>query len=382
MLTFREWLLAEEKHVPPSVLQAYERALQEELRRLIQRTKDPALRQQFEQMIECPIMDSRGNCHRFADYVLSALIRQGLHTRYDVQAALGYVFEKMLMPHTEAGEPRATVFGGFQERPDFIAGENPLQARFLAFLGNAIRTIKQGKVPRLANVERRPQGTVSIGLGRRQEGDPAGGVSPDEIAAPSSGEGDLAEMIQDITTLLARRQRTLDLPLVPIFQAMMAGVGSHDQRQQFGDRPTRAARPVIVQTIRDYARSSGNQALLNLLRRFEDFDATRPTPTTRRAAKPARPVLSDRERDYASIAQVVARFDRPVGTADLGRYRRRWLEYPPREPSSGHRNRLEETLAAMVRDDVLKAVQTRSGATVYERGPRFEEVHQQEVGVE
>jgi hypothetical protein len=71
-----------------------------------------------------------------------------------------------------------------------------------------------------------------------------------------------------------------------------------------------------------------------------------------------------------------------VGTADLGRYRRRWLEYPPRDPASGHRNRLEETLASMVRDGVLKAVQTRSGATVYERGPRFEEVHRQEGGVE
>jgi hypothetical protein len=33
----------------------------------------------------------------------------------------------------------------------------------------------------------------------------------------------------------------------------------------------------------------------------------------------------------------------------------------------------------MVRDGVLKAVLTRSGATVYERGPRFEEVYRQEV---
>ena len=87
------------------------------------------------------------------------------------------------------------------------------------------------------------------------------------------------------------------------------------------------------------------------------------------------------ERDYASIAQVVARFDRPVGTADLGSFRRRWLEYPPRDPSSGHRNRLEEVLAAMVRDGVLEAIQTRSGATVYERGPRFQEFHREEVGV-
>jgi hypothetical protein len=361
-------------------LQGYEHALKEELRRLIQRTQDPALRKQFVDMLDCPIVDSRGHCHTFTDYVLSALIRQGLHTRYDLEAVLGYIFEKLLMPHKDTGEPRATVFGGFQERPDFIPGTNPLQARFLAFLGNAISNIRQNKVPRLSNVEPRPQGTVSIGLGRGQPGDPAGGISPEQIAARPSGEADLGEMVRDIEGLLRKQERAAGLPLVPIFRAMMGGMGSHDQRQKFGDRPTRAARPVIVQTIQDYARSTGNQALLNLLRRFEDFDATRPTPTTRRAAKPASPVLSDRERDYASIAQVVARFDRPVGTADLGRYRRRWLEYPPRDPSSGHRNRLEETLAAMVRDGVLKALQTRSGATVYERGPRFEEVHQQEVG--
>jgi hypothetical protein len=34
----------------------------------------------------------------------------------------------------------------------------------------------------------------------------------------------------------------------------------------------------------------------------------------------------------------------------------------------------------MVRDGVLRAVQRRSGATVYEPGPAFEEFHQQEVG--
>src|SRR5689334_15110768 len=116
MLSFIEWLLAEEKHVPPSVLQAYEHAFREELQRLIGRTKDPALRKQFEDMLDCPVVDSRGHCHRFADYVLSALVRQGLHTRYDLEAALGYVMEKMLLPQKDTGEPRATVFGGFTER--------------------------------------------------------------------------------------------------------------------------------------------------------------------------------------------------------------------------------------------------------------------------
>ena len=84
-------------------------------------------------------------------------------------------------------------------------------------------------------------------------------------------------------------------------------------------------------------------------------------------------MLSDQERDYRSIADVVARFDGPVGTSHLGRFRRRWLEYPPRDTASGYRNRLEEVLAAMVRDGVLKATRTAGGATFYSPGPAFDE---------
>jgi hypothetical protein len=82
-------------------------------------------------------------------------------------------------------------------------------------------------------------------------------------------------------------------------------------------------------------------------------------------------VLSDQERDYRSIASVVARFERPVRTADLGRYRRRWLEYPPRSSESSHRNRLEAVLARMVQDGVLKATKGIAGGLVYSPGPQF-----------
>ena len=75
--------------------------------------------------------------------------------------------------------------------------------------------------------------------------------------------------------------------------------------------------------------------------------------------------LSDQERDYRSIANVIARFERPVGTADLGRYRRRWLEYPPRAKDSPYRNRLEEILAKMVADGVLKATRGMAGGQLY-----------------
>jgi hypothetical protein len=42
---------------------------------------------------------------------------------------------------------------------------------------------------------------------------------------------------------------------------------------------------------------------------------------------------------------------------------------PPRNPLSGHKNRLEEVLAKMVEDEVIVARPTRSGAVQYVPGP-------------
>ncbi len=194
------------------------------------------------------------------------------------------------------------------------------------------------------------------------------GVSPDEIAARPSSERDLDDLVGDIQTLLRQKERTYNLPLVDIFHAIMAGERSDDQRRRFGDRTTRMGRKAIVSTIRSYAESTGNYALLNLLQKFEDPQPNMPTPARRQAVKVVRPVLSDKERDYASILSVIDRLGRPAGSADLGRFRRRWLEYPPRDPTSSHRNRLEEVLAAMTRDGVLRATRTAAGAFVYTPG--------------
>jgi hypothetical protein len=101
-----------------------------------------------------------------------------------------------------------------------------------------------------------------------------------------------------------------------------------------------------------------------------------PTAPPQQRAKVVKPVLPERERDYASIIGVLDRPGRPVGTADLGRYRRRWLEYPPRDPSLGHRNRLEEVLDRMVQDGVLRATQSSKGAMVYTPGPNYERFRQ------
>jgi len=76
-----------------------------------------------------------------------------------------------------------------------------------------------------------------------------------------------------------------------------------------------------------------------------------------------------KEKDYASILSVIDRLGRPAGTADLGRYRRRWLEYSPRDAKSSYRNRMEEVLAQMVQDGVLQTVHTARAAVAYVAGP-------------
>ncbi len=198
-----------------------------------------------------------------------------------------------------------------------------------------------------------------------------------EIKDRPSSDADLAEMVRDIETLLKQKEKAYPLPLADLLRAIMAGERKEQQVRRFGDRPTRMARKIIVDTIRDYAEQSGNHRLLYLLRQFEGFASNKPMPRTRpEPVKVERPKLSDKDRDYASLADVVARFDRPVSSADFGKYRRRWLEYPPRDPTSGHRNRLEEVLAGMVHDGVLKAIKTRTGATVYSPGPKFEQYRQ------
>lgn len=57
---------------------------------------------------------------------------------------------------------------------------------------------------------------------------------------------------------------------------------------------------------------------------------------------------------------------RSVSMLVLGKVRRRWLERPPRAPSSCQPNRLVDVLARMVEDGVL----VKQGAR-YVPGPRY-----------
>lgn len=174
---------------------------------------------------------------------------------------------------------------------------------------------------------------------------------------------------------LRQKEPAYGLPLVAVFQAMLAGQRSDGLRQMFGDRTSRTARQVVIQTIEEFARQTENHALLRLLQRFQ---AGEPSSASRQAARPAAPRLPPgKEKDFASIIAVIDRLGNQfVGSADFGRYRRRWLEYEPRDPASGYKNRLEEVLAAMTQEGVLKATRTNQGATVYSPGPNYEKYRQ------
>src|SRR5690348_5816110 len=106
MRTFWEWLLQEDRRsVEPAVLAAYEHAFKDELRRVIQRTGSPVLRKELLAMLDCPIRTPKG-CMRFTDYIVGTLIKNGVQHVAVLEAALGYVAEKMLLPTTDAGESR------------------------------------------------------------------------------------------------------------------------------------------------------------------------------------------------------------------------------------------------------------------------------------
>lgn len=368
MQTFWQWLLAERRQdlVPQEVLDGYEHGFRRALEQLMNKVQDPVLRDKFAKMLDCPVKDAKGRCRSFTDYIVAALVRHGIHKEADVEDVLSYVYQTMMHDRKITGEPKATVFGSFDANRPYGPLGNPLEARFKTAVGNAIRNIAAGRIPRLFNAERRPQGTIAIGQGR---GDQTGSISPDALPSRADSHADLGELVADIRMLLRRKEASYGLPLADLFNSMMMGQNQAEQGKEYGDRAVKVGRQVIVQTIKDYAQSTGNHYLLQLLRRLEEPAEANDlkAPKEKRPASPA--WSSPKDQDFASIMQVVDKLGRPAGTADLGRYRSRWLKFPPRDASSGHANRMGEVLSQMVRDGALQTVRTGRGAQAYLPGP-------------
>ena len=110
---FLAWLVLTEDRarVPPGVLRGDQLAFKDQLQRVIHRTQNPALRAELEDMLHCPIRDARGNCKSFTNYIVGTLVKNGVHARYDLEAALAYVVEKMLM---EEGRTRRATHHGLR----------------------------------------------------------------------------------------------------------------------------------------------------------------------------------------------------------------------------------------------------------------------------
>jgi hypothetical protein len=292
MASFREWFYLQERSlVDPAVLASYERAFQQGLEGLIARTQDPALRQAFSTM----------RTFGFATYILGALARNGVQQQYDIEDSLQRICFRMLSHVGERGMPHSSLFDLDLNRTYDLKRGNPLEARFKTFLINELRDITMGRIPALRRTQR--PGALSIGYGQDQ-----GTVSPDEI--PDRASDDNQEMIDDLTALL-RQRSTPQMPLVDLFQSIMAGEGTRIQRGRFGHDRSDQGRQIIVQIIRQYAYQTQNWHLLQLLDRIQNPDATR--PDTRKPAPPPKPKYPPDEQDYRSIVDVIdARAGQPI----------------------------------------------------------------------
>ena len=58
------------------------------------------------------------------------------------------------------------------------------------------------------------------------------------------------------------------------------------------------------------------------------------------------------------------------------KYRRRWVDYPPRTQEAGYKNRLEEVLALATREGVLRLLTGPAGGKVYDLGPNADKYRQ------
>ena len=214
-----------------------------------------------------------------------------------------------------------------------------------------------GKIPALRRVQY--PNRLSINYGRAGNDPAYGTVSAEEI--PNRVQNYDHEMLNDLLDLL-RRRSTPTMPLgrpVPVDPPRRRNTSStkpvrsfHCRHRAEDDRPD------------DFAICPANRKLdlLNLLDRIQNPDVQQQPP----APEPPEPELSPDERDFRSIVDVLEKNGRTVSMAVLGKSSRRWLERPPRDPSSPQPNRLADVLARMVADGVL----TKNGPR-YVPGPQY-----------
>ena len=241
------------------------------------RTRDPALRQEFERMRFCPIQDRNGRCSRFVDYMLGALIRHGINQQYDLEDALQRIVFWMLSPVGERGLPRNSLFDFDENRPYDLRIGNPLQAIFRQYLSNAVTTIGMGKIPALRRVQYPKQVVHRLRTSRKRSGLRHRFRRGDSQPCPELRSRDAERPIGFASTAFdARRCHWL----ICSCRSSRARELVCSEAGSVIPLPTRGGK-MIVQTISQYAQQTHNWSLLNLLDRIQNPDAPAATSGTR-----------------------------------------------------------------------------------------------------
>lgn len=234
---------------------AYDQLFDEELEKILTRTRDPAHRRVLERM--------RG--FSWLAYIAASVRHADWHDQREVQERSHDIATKLLV---------GRLFTGFDER---ISG--PMDLRFKTAVANALRNMAERE-----RNQRRLLPTVSI----QQEFDP-GGVTADELPARWSGqEEDDERLVHDFRRLVRRRLGDLG---VAVLDTRLAGEETKSLvgRPEFGSPGKFVVKRVVCQVkelAREYAVMVGNQ---DLLRRIERARAAEEeTMAKRRAAMTAR----------------------------------------------------------------------------------------------
>ena len=82
-------------------------------------------------------------------------------------------------------------------------------------------------------------------------------------------------IFDDIRDLL-RQRSTPDLPLVPLFNAIIQGVGTRQQYARFGAEAAKRGRAIIYDTMANYALETKNGTLYWVLTKYRNYDVRRP----------------------------------------------------------------------------------------------------------
>jgi hypothetical protein len=236
METFWQWLAQFQEHYVTFDAQAYDRLFDEELEKVIQRTRDPAHRQILERL--------RG--FNWMSYIAASVRHAGFRDYREGQEAIHDVVVKLLT---------GALFKGFDEERS-----GPMDLRFKCAVGNVIRNM----VERDRN-RRRLLPTVPI----RQEFEP-GGVTPDDLPGRSPPPDDDGErVVRDFRRLVRRRLGEIGAAVLDV---RMAGgeTKSLVGRPALGSPGKWVVKKVVQQVkalAREFAVSLGDPELLRRVER-------------------------------------------------------------------------------------------------------------------